>query len=303
MKRKVTNLPSSVKDRLRNHARQAGETFNQILIYYALERFLYRLSRSPASDKFVLKGALLMLCWPSGLARATSDIDLSVSTKLDIDTISKALKEICQASVEPDGIEFDANSLETEFLTAGGENPGIRSRFWAYMDKTKIRMRIDIGFGDPITPDVELVDYPTILPMPAPRLISYPKETVIAEKFHAIVRLGEINSRMKDFFDIWHMIQEFEFDGAVLALAIQRTFRSRNTPIPAESPLGLSPEFARENQSAWEIFLRGIEKETVDLQDFEEILSGIRAFVLPILQSVSSGIPNCKVWSYAKKWD
>lgn len=243
-----------------------------------------------------------MLCWPSGLARATSDIDLSVSTKPDINTISKTLKEICLASVEPDGIEFDSDSLETEILTAGGENPGIRSRFWATMDKTKIRMRIDIGFGDPITPEVELVDYPTILPMPAPRLRSYPKETVISEKFHAIVRLGEVNSRMKDFFDIWHMIQEFEFDGSVLALAIQRTFKSRNTSIPAGSLQGLSSKFARDNLRTWEAFLRGTSSGDRDLKEFKSILADIRTFALPIMQAIRAGKPFNKNWSFTQKW-
>ena len=228
--------------------------------------------------------------------------DLSVPTKPDINTITKTLKGICQVSVEPDGVKFDTESFETETLMAEEANPGIRFKFWAHIDKTRIRMRIDIGFGDPITPGVELVDYPTILSMPAPRLRSYPKETVVAEKFHAIVRLGEINSRLKDLFDIAHLIRTFDFDGTLLSTAIQRTFKSRNAPIPADTPPGLSPEFANENQPAWEAFLRGASSVDKDILELQSALTDIRFFLLPIVQTISDGELFDMKWSFGQKW-
>jgi len=302
VKREISNLPTSVLARLRNRARQTSVTFNQILVYYAFERFLYRLSLSKHTDKFVLKGALLLLTWPSGLRRTTRDIDLRAFIKPDIREISTILSEICREKAEPDGIEFDVDSIEAEFIAENVEHPSIRARFWAYIGKARVRMQIDFGFNDPITPDAEIIEYPTLLSMASPRLRAYPKETVVAEKLEAIVQLGGINSRMKDFYDLIHIARNFEFDGKLLIHAINQTFQSRETNIPDDVPIGFTAGFAGRNQSNWETFLRRIGEEESELSSLHDVLSELRAFLLPVLDAARGRNQLHRTWSPSTRW-
>jgi predicted nucleotidyltransferase component of viral defense system len=226
---------------LRNKAREGQKPFDQVLRYYGFERFLYRLSRSAHRDQFVLKGALLMTAWPMGLTRSTSDIDFRAFTDSSPVALSRIIGEILQVAVEPDAMEFDPSTIQAAQIVERERNPGVRVRFWGSLGKARVRLQLDVAFADVITPGPEEVDYPTILDLPGPRLRAYPKETVVAEKLEAIVRLGGVNSRMKDFFDLWQVSVAFAFDGESLKDAIANTFGSRRTPISTPPPSRAEP--------------------------------------------------------------
>ena len=208
------NIGASVRQRLLNKARETGRPFSELLQYFAMERFLYRLSKSEYADKFVLKGALMLTAWNAPLLRPTMDIDLLGRIGNDIGAMAAIVREICAGRVEPDdGLVFDAATVQGERIAEAAEYEGVRIRFRATLDAARIQMQLDIGFGDIVVPAAVPTIYPTILDLPAPHLLAYSRETAIAEKFEAMVKLGELNSRMKDFFDIWLLSRSFDFDG------------------------------------------------------------------------------------------
>jgi hypothetical protein len=197
------NLAASIRQRLLNKARETGRPFNEILQYFAIERFLYRLATSPHADKFVLKGALMFTAWQAPLSRPTRDIDLLGLTNNSIDAIVAMTQTICTQAVEPDGLTFEPEGVEGERIVEGADYEGVRVRFRGSLGTARITMQLDIGFGDVVIPQPVMVEYPTILPLSAPRLRGYSRESAIAEKFEAMIKLGILNSRMKDFFDVW----------------------------------------------------------------------------------------------------
>ena len=211
------NVPASVRQRLLNRARSDRRPFNELLQYFAMERFLYRLSQSAHADRFVLKGALMLQVWRSPDIRPTMDIDLLGRTSNAEDDLMAQLRDILAVDVEPDGLAFDADSIRTERITEGANYEGIRIRFPGTLATARIHMQIDAGFGDVVYPAPEAADLPTMLDFPAPRLLCYSRESVIAEKLEATVKLGMLNSRMKDFYDIWLLSRQFDFNGPDLA--------------------------------------------------------------------------------------
>ena len=224
------NVGASVRQRLLNKARETGRPFSELLQYFAMERFLYRLSKSEYADKFVLKGALMLTAWNAPLLRPTMDIDLLGRIGNDIGAMTAIVREICAGHVEPDdGLVFDAATVQGERIAEAAEYEGVRVRFRATLDAARIQMQLDVGFGDIVVPAAVPTTYPTILDLPAPHLLAYSRETAIAEKFEAMVKLGELNSRMKDFFDIWLLSRSFDFDGPRLCEAIEKTFKRRGT--------------------------------------------------------------------------
>ena len=239
------NVSASVRQRLLNRARGDRRPFNELLQYFAMERVLYRLSQSAHADRFVLKGALMLQVWRSPTTRPTMDIDLLGRTSNAEAALVEQLQDILAVDVEPDGLDFDADSIRTERTTEGAEYEGIRIRFSGVLDTARVRMQIDVGFGDVVYPAPEAVDLPTMLDFPAPRLLCYSREASIAEKLEAAVKLGMLNSRMKDFYDVWLLSRQFDFDGSELADAIRLTFErrarrfprwSRRSPNPSSSP-------------------------------------------------------------------
>lgn len=296
------NLPASVLDRLRNKAREGQKPSDQVLRYYGFERFLYRLSRSAHRDQFVLKGALLMTAWPMGLTRSTSDIDFRAFTDSSPVALSRIIGEILQVAVEPDAMEFDPSTIQAAQMVEREGNPGVRVRFWGSLGKARVRLQLDVAFADVITPGPEEVDYPTILDLPGPRLRAYPKETVVAEKLEAIVRLGGVNSRMKDFFDLWQVSVAFPFDGESLKDAIANTFGSRRTPISTLPPVGLSHEFATRNQRQWEAFLKRIGNDEDQLSSLEAVIFRLRGFALPPMQAARDGVKFNQTWTDPEGW-
>ena len=253
----LKNVAASVHQRLLNLARQSGRPFNELAQYYALERWLYRLAQSDYRNQFVLKGALMLLVWKMPVTRPTRDIDLLGRVSNNLASVREVIAAICQVPTEADGMFFDSETVTTERITEDADYEGVRATFRASLGNTRLPMQIDIGFSDIITPEPAAIVYPAILGHPSPELHAYNRETVIAEKFEAMVKLGELNSRMKDFFDIWVLARTGQFRGAELSLAIEQTFSRRGTSLVA-NPICFTEEFAMNSGKAaqWTAFLR-----------------------------------------------
>jgi predicted nucleotidyltransferase component of viral defense system len=256
-KRPITNVAASVHRRLLNVGRQTDRPFNDLVQYYADERWLYRLSQSQHCDRFILKGALMLLVWNAPIMRPTRDIDLLGRVSNDMESIRSLIAEVCETPVEDDGLVFDAGGVTTERIAEDADYEGVRAKFPARLSNTRIAMQIDIGFSDVITPGSVEITYPTILDHPAVKLHAYNRETAVAEKLEAMVKLGELNSRMKDFFDIWLLASGFEFDGRTLAESVLRTFERRKTRLEIQ-PICLTERFATESskETQWKAFIR-----------------------------------------------
>ena len=225
------NIAASVKARLQNIAKEGGNTFAELLQRYVMERFLYRLSQSDYADKFVLKGALLFAVWEAEYERRTTmDIDLLGFTDNSLDHLEHIAQTVCKTVVEDDGIQFDMENINTKRIKEDADYEGVRIRTFAYLERSRIPLQVEIGFGDALVPDAVSAILPVILDFPAPQLRCYQQLTVIAEKFQAMIKLGNLNSRMKDFYDIWNIIQHEEISGAELQKACVATFEHRKTP-------------------------------------------------------------------------
>jgi predicted nucleotidyltransferase component of viral defense system len=294
----IKNLPISILQRLRNKAQAEGRNAQDLLRYYAIERFLYRLSQSRHAEQFVLKGALIFLAWGIDFPRPTRDIDLRGSALTDVETMCRVVQDICLTPVVADGMAYDANSVAGEVVREGARYQGIRIRFHGALGRARTSMHIDIGVADAITPPAQQVSYPTLLDMPAPQLRGYPPETVIAEKLEAMVVLDEINSRMKDFYDVWLIAQHFEFEGSLMKQAIHATFRQRRTDIPAGLPLALTDAFAVQKQEIWRAFITRHELDVVAPSDLQTVLEELRTFVTPLL-SQNQFVGH---WSDTRNW-
>jgi predicted nucleotidyltransferase component of viral defense system len=284
--RKARNVAASIRQRLLNEARATSRPFNELLQYFAMERFLYRLSKSPHGEKFVLKGALMLVTWEISLTRPTKDIDLLGHLPNDIDQIKAVVTEVCRQEVEPDGLEFDPDSVRAERIAVDAAYDGVRVRFQGTLDTARTSMQIDVGFGDAVVPGPRRIDYPTILDLPAPRIRGYTRESVIAEKFHVMVRRGILNSRMRDFFDVWALSQQFNFEGVVVAAAVRETFARRTLEVPRR-PVALTDEFAAamEKQAQWRGFLRRSRLEGVS-GELTEVVQAIAGFLGPIAEAL-----------------
>ncbi len=267
-----------------------------------MERFLYRLSRSTHAGKFVLKGALMFTAWQAPVTRPTMDIDLLGITDNSIDAIVAVVKDICMQAVDPDGLVFDPESVSAERIVEDADYAGVRVLLRGTLGTARIAMQIDIGCGDVIVPGSEMTDYPTILELPAPRLRGYSRESAIAEKFEAMVKLGVINSRVKDFFDIWLLTRQFDFEGRTIAQAIGKTFSTRGTTIPAE-PVALTGDFAREpaRQTQWQGFVRKNRLQDAPVS-FVDIVEAIEAFLGPIARVLASGGEFKGLWDAPGPW-
>ena len=237
------NIAASIRQRLLNKAMETGRPFNEMLQYFAIERFLYRLAQSPHAGTFVLKGAVMFTAWQAPVSRPTMDIDLLGFTNNSIDAMVAVTQAICTQVVEPDGLTFEHGSVEGACIVEDANYAGVRVRFRGSLGTARITMQLDIAFGDVVVPQPVTIAYPTILPLPAPRLRGYSRESAIAEKFEGMVKLGRLNSRMKDFFDVWPLARQFDFEGRTLATAMAQTFATRRTVVPAE-PIALTDAFA-----------------------------------------------------------
>ena len=296
------DIPASVRGQLENLAKKSGRPLQELMQYFVMERFLFRLSQSEYADRFVLKGALMFTVWGSPQSRATRDIDLLARAENSVDAMSGMIKEVCRQPVESDGVEFLSDSVHAAIIKENAEYSGVRVTFVAMIQNARLPMQIDIGFGDVIYPTATMIDYPTMLDFETPRLKGYPKETVIAEKFEAMVKLGQLNSRMKDFYDIHVLLRQFEFDGEILGLAIERTFANRGTMIDSE-PFVFSPPFLEDSikQTQWTAFVR--KSKLAEAPDsFADVVREIQAFLLPLVQAVSLKQNFSSRWASRGPW-
>lgn len=283
--KEVKNVAASIRQRLLNRAKAEREDFQRILARYAIERLLYRLSLHAAHDSFILKGAMLFIAWPERTFRPTGDLDLLGSGPPDPDTLKQMFLEIFGTDDASDGIHFDPRSLVVEEVRENDEYQGARILADARLDTAIIKVRVDIGFGDKVYPAPRRIKFPCLLPdMNAPTILAYPAETVIAEKFEAMIRYGGATSRLKDFYDIWTIAKTFGFEKAALAQAIGGTLTQRNTDLPTEIPFALTPAFTDipEKKRMWEGFLRR-NPPAVAPPPFEEVVSDIRNFLGPVI--------------------
>jgi hypothetical protein len=300
--RHIKDLAASIRQRLQNNAEATGRPFQEVLQYFAMERFLYRLAQSVHSDKFVLKGALMFTAWHAPFSRPTKDIDLLARMSNRVDGILDAIRDICTQPVEPDGLVFDAKSIKGVVIKEDADYEGVRVTFLAHLQNAKISMQIDMGFGDVLTPAATLTQYPTILDLTPPQLWGYSRETVVAEKFEAMVKLGQLNTRMKDFFDIWFLSRQFSFDGAVLADAVTKTFSCRRTAIVA-NPFALTEAFATDTTKAsqWRGFLRKSRITSIS-DDLRQVVDALAAFLLPMTRTILDGKNFSARWNPPGPW-
>lgn len=269
------NLAASIRARLKQHADATKQDFNLTLTHYGLERLLYRLSVSSHANNYLLKGALLFALWYDQPHRPTRDADLLGFGPSDIDSAISAFREICQIAVE-DGIEFDQALVKGSVIRKEAGYGGVRIDLRAKLDGARIALQVDIGFGDAVTPAPESVSYPVLLQgLPAPRLRTYPKYTVVAEKFHAVCLLGMANTRMKDYFDLWVLLTEEALEPAELQRAIRATFERRKLSMPSALPSGLSDTFAQDamKQRQWAAFLK---KNQLGFMNLVEVVTLLR---------------------------
>lgn len=239
----IKNVAASVRQKLLNKAKAENRPFNELLQYYMMERFLYRLANSPYADNFILKGGLMLRVWNAPEIRPTMDIDMLGKIENRTEIIIKTIQDICHIETEfPDGLVFDIENITAEDITEDAEYLGVRIRIPVNLGTAVLKVQLDIGFGDAVYPAPKKQSIPVLLDFPAPGLLCYSKESSIAEKFEAMIKLGKLNSRMKDFYDIWMLASQFDFNGEQLRNAIAWTFEKREVEIP-ENIMAFSPEF------------------------------------------------------------
>lgn len=296
------DIAASVRGQLQNRAKQTGRPFQELLQYFAMERFLYRLSKSEHVSRFVLKGALMFRVWNAAQSRATRDIDFLARADNDVESISQIFKTVCDQDVAPDGVIFHSNTAQGIAIKEDADYSGVRVTFMATIQNARLPMQIDIGFGDVVNPAPAIIEYPALLDFEPARLAGYPAETVIAEKFEAMVKLGQLNSRMKDFYDILILSRQFHFDGPTLATAIRATFQNRGTAIRNDASL-FSSELADDNskQLQWAAFVRKSQIEGVP-PAFADVVSELMRFLLPITQSIEGVSPAAIAWHPDRGW-
>jgi len=285
-----SNLAASVRARLLNIAKADKTDFNQVLVRYALERFLYRLSMSAHADNFLLKGAMLFNLWYDMPHRSTRDADLLGFGSSDLESIGQTFREIVSV-VADDGIVFDPASVSVEEIRKAAGYAGARVIISAELARARCKTQIDVGFGDAVTPEPVEAVYPVLLAdFPAPRLHTYPVYTVVAEKLHAIQILGMTNSRLKDYLDLSVLLERDDMESETLAKAIAATFKRRGTDLPTEMPIGLTDEFANDpsRQSLWAAFLR---KNGLAVVSLPGVVATLRAQLWPALIKATSFAP------------
>jgi predicted nucleotidyltransferase component of viral defense system len=263
----TANRAASIRARLKQRADAAKQDFNLVLTRYGLERLLYRLSISEHAPNFLLKGALLFQLWYGDEQRPTRDADLLGFGPDDVPTLVAIFRSISELAVD-DGIAFDPDSVTGAQIRKDTTYGGVRIDLRATLDRARIALQVDIGFGDAVTPQPQTIDYPTLLAdSPAPTLRAYPKATVVAEKLHAVSILGMTNSRMKDFFDLWVLLRDQTLQGSEVQQAVEATFTRRQTALPDTLPVGLSDAFADDGakQLQWRAFLRRNQLDALEL--------------------------------------
>ena len=297
------NVAASVMARLLKRAKLSGEDYQLLVTAYAFERLLYRLGQSSVRDRFVLKGAMLLRLWSEQPYRATRDLDLLRRGDATFDAIRNDLQVILATPAPDDGMVFDAAGLVLEPIRADDEYAGVRLMLPARCGKARLSLQIDLGVGDAVWPDPQLQPYPALLDAPAPEVLAYGRETVVAEKLEALVVLGDRNSRIKDFFDLHMLASTFAFERHELGESVRRTFARRQTPIPTVAPIGLTPTYWENSSRPMQV--RAFARRTgltVTADMGREINAILSAFLLPVLDDVAVGSPRSGTWHPGGPW-
>jgi hypothetical protein len=304
--KEIKNITASILQRLKNYSETRHEDRGLTISNYAIERFLCRLSISKYVSQFVLKGAQLFRIWTDMPYRPTRDLDLLRYGNPDIGELVKIFQEICTAKTDiQDGIEFLPDTVKGEAIREDNEYNGIRIKIEFRIGRTGEMMQIDIGFGDSVRPGASEVQFPSILAMPPAKLKAYRPETVIAEKVEAMIILGMANSRMKDFFDVYKLSDEFEFGGEILMEVIQSTLARRKTKIPDKIPLAFTEEFSKDPNKniQWKAFLR---KNTLEAKlpnsDLRYVIQRIHDFIGPVFSAITRSQVFDRKWKQDKGW-
>lgn len=300
----IVNVAASVRQRLLLDAKKRGEDFNRTLVRFAIERFLYRLSQHAARNRFLLKGAMLLITWPEIPFRPSGDLDLLGHGLNDVQTIQSLFEEICQIPEESDGLVFDIQSLDVQAMRQEEKYQGIRATVNAYLGTARILVQVDVGFGDAVYPEARSIDFPCLLEgMPQPKILGYPPETVIAEKLEAMVSLAETTSRVKDHYDIWAISRSITLEKAALVTAVRGTFERRGTPFPADTPVALSEGFvAIQGKAAlWTAFVNRSNLQQF-ATTFDATLSDLRQFLGPVIASLPLPEAAAGTWNPATGW-
>ena len=279
------NHAASIRARLLAHARQNQDDFQRVLTRYGIERLLFRLSQTDAEAKYVLKGAMLFATWPENAFRPTGDLDLLSKSNPDSAAIEQTFRQVCTVDLPEDGVVFDPSSVTVEAVRDAEKYQGATLRLQGTLGTVVITVLVDIGFGDWVYPPAERHEFPSLLPnLPTPRILMYPPETVVAEKFEALIRFAEANSRIKDFYDLWVISRTFPFEMSALVEAVSGTLRRRETVIPTEMPLGLTEAFAQiaADRGYWSGFLRRTPPATQP-PTFSKVLEELRHFFGPVI--------------------
>lgn len=277
------NLAASIHQRLLIIARREHRVLNELLQYFAIERFLFRLGESKYRTMFVLKGAQMLRVWNAPAARPTMDIDLLGKVENDNENIENIIRECCSIEID-DGVNFDAASVAAETIRKEGEYQGVRVAAKGLLGTIRLHLRIDIGFGDAVIPEPVEIELPQLLDFGKPILLGYTPESAIAEKFQAMIVLDMVNTRMKDFYDIWLLAETVEVDKTILATAMRETFARRHTKLPSGIPTALTPVFTRDEtkKMQWQAFLRKNRlKNDVEL---DEAADSIKRLLLPLIR-------------------
>lgn len=264
---------------LRRIAKTRGSSVAEVLQYYAMERFLFRLGTSAYANTFVLKGAMLLRVWDASSSRSTRDIDFLAFGPNDLETLRQSILEILVQEVGEDGVQFEATTLQVAIIKEHDEYQGVRAKFTARIESARIPMQLDIGFGDAVRPEILWETFPILLDAPTPRIRIYSRESIIAEKTHAMAKLGLFNSRLKDYYDIWLLSRHWPFERPTLIAAIEATFTARSTAIPKEMT-GLSREYVQSHQAMWANYLK---KAGLEAESFELVVERLQQFLLPCL--------------------
>lgn len=306
MNDKLSKNPAvSIRAKLLAHAKRHGEDFQRVLTRYAVERLLFRLGQTEEAKCYVLKGAMLFVTWPEHVFRSTGDLDLLGQGDPHPEALSERFARICQVRFPSDGIVFDGATLKVGAVREIDKYQGACISLAADLAGARIQLQIDIGFGDRVHPEPKRGIFPSLLPdLPPANILMYPPETVVAEKFEAMIRFGEANSRIKDFYDVWITTRIFSFDLVHVVKAVGGTLHNRATVLPPEMPLGLTDVFATiaEERGLWSGFLRRT-APTQRPPSFRDLQSDLRGFFGPVLADLrgparTQGIwdPGARIW-------
>jgi predicted nucleotidyltransferase component of viral defense system len=299
--KEVKNVVASVLARLRNTSKSNGVPFQQVLQQYAMERFLYRVSKSRHAQSVILKGALLLKTIGIPNARPTMDIDMLRKGKADQASLVALIRDCATLEVEADGLTFLENTVAAEEITKDSEYKGTRILMDARMDNVRLRLQIDFGVGDVIVPGPRMIEYPVFLGGDTIQLLAYPVESAVAEKLQAMVALGGANSRMKDFYDVWICSRHLDFEAGTLLNALSATFKNRETPVPAQEFEALTASFVQAHRVQWNAFVKKMGADEL-IDEFARVVTDIKEFAMPALGSLARGEKFAQQWKAGNGW-